>query len=881
MKQRRGAGGSAVPVARAAQLGDGSAQIAARRLVPSSIMSILAAFAAIWLISRGPPGSFRSGSSEAMTALVTPAHAPRTTDLSLFAGEHQRRLYWGSYRPNVYFGMKPRARTLPLLTGLMWLDHRMPDPIGAIRHTCEEADHLRRYGWTKHDGTTYGRQELLDVGLSLTTEFAKDLSRPLHPEYKAPENAHPEFVDGGDWAARVSVKPSARSKQQHGADGQPEQNFVSLFFYALIDTSDADGHAHLGSGDYALQVLPDETTDSSITIQGSTPSVGTFRLQLNVRASEQAELHWTAVATPHVHNVTDQLRHLLREQIRSARVLALPNKSPATRDANLVLIQLSAEVPVVADLAFYLTTPTSAAPSSFADAATLTSVLAQREAQFDRDFEDRFHTASNFNKTTTAFAKAALSNLLGGIGYFYGRAKVTTGIEGDPIVPSRPMALFTAVPSRSFFPRGFVWDEGFHELLVLKWNPDLTRDILAHWFDLMNQDGWIPREVILGAEAESRVPAQFVVQRATHANPPTFLIALDRMLRTVQVSQDEAAKQRAFLVRLYPRLQTWFAWFNRTQSGPVAGSYRWRGRDATTDRELNPKTLTSGLDDFPRASHPSDDERHVDLFGWMSLAARLMHKIALIYEQELSPDIILPHGFSTSKDYQRLAELLDAQQLKRLHWNGEAGMFCDYGNHTEQVKLVWYTPPHVREGTNLVAQRPQQKRVLSSPNARPTLQLVPQLGYVSLFPLLLGAINSDDEVVPAMLRSMRDPDRLWTSFGLRSLSKDSRFYLKHNTEHDGPYWRGPVWINMNYLALGALHRIAQSESSSAAVAQNAGQIYSELRSNIIGNMLSEYHRTGYIWEQYDVVPENLGKGKGSHPFTGWSALVVLILGEVY
>jgi mannosyl-oligosaccharide glucosidase len=57
---------------------------------------------------------------------------------------------------------------------------------------------------------------------------------------------------------------------------------------------------------------------------------------------------------------------------------------------------------------------------------------------------------------------------------------------------------------------------------------------------------------------------------------------------------------------------------------------RWKGRNSTTTRELNPKTLTSGLDDFPRASHPTEDERHVDLLSWMVMASRAMELIGKI-----------------------------------------------------------------------------------------------------------------------------------------------------------------------------------------------------------------------------------------------------------
>ena len=48
---------------------------------------------------------------------------------------------------------------------------------------------------------------------------------------------------------------------------------------------------------------------------------------------------------------------------------------------------------------------------------------------------------------------------------------------------------------------------------------------MAHWFDLMNDEGWIPRENILGSEARVRLPDEFVVQRNNQGNQRYLLLS--------------------------------------------------------------------------------------------------------------------------------------------------------------------------------------------------------------------------------------------------------------------------------------------------------------------------------------------------------------------
>lgn len=740
--------------------------------------------------------------------------------------------FWGTYRPQVYFGMKTLSEN-SLVTGLMWLQqHVRHSKDLPLRHSCEQDDNLSRYGWIAHDGLNFGIQDIMEKKFNLRTEFVR----------------RPGGDHGGDWTWRISAKAFN------------ENVTLSLFFYAATDLE----------GELTPHTKQDANGNRLATISGHTQDLGHFTIKFPKASdnNKKQEFHHTVTEVEGLHKLKDGvLRKLAISQValRGSGGRKVPKytlvqnefggniKNPKSK---MLVHQVTMETPFEIEVIFESSSVKQRIELS---RLSFTNLLSNLKMKFDQKFESRFPLKKlAYDEEHISFAKAAFSNMIGGIGYFHGNSLVQSEYEKEP-VPYWKTGLLTGVPSRSFFPRGFLWDEGFHELLISKWDRELSLSVIGHWLDTMNAEGWIPREQILGDEARSKVPDEFVVQRNTNANPPTFFLTLQSIISDMKSQRKGITEmERETLARMFPKLKVWFDWFNCTQSGPIAGSYRWRGREENSDRELNPKTLTSGLDDYPRSSHPNQNERHVDLRCWIAMASDTLANIAT----EIGEDTT---KFRETSDY-----LMDNNLLNELHWSEKFNSYADFGNHSTKVALTRKQIPPAQPGM------PVTFNVVRETRASPTQQLVNAKGYISLFPFLLQILKPDSPQLLNMLKEITDPNLLWTEYGLRSLSKRDPMYMKRNTEHDPPYWRGQIWININFLAVRALKHYATISSS--PISELANDIYGKLRTNLVNNIFRQYKKTGYIWENYN---DETGAGQGCHPFTGWSALVVLIMSEQY
>jgi mannosyl-oligosaccharide glucosidase len=633
-----------------------------------------------------------------------------------------------------------------------------------FRYTCEQNEGIHGYGWDEYDARTGGVQTIHDTEnkIDITVSFVK----------------LPTSSKAGSWAARIKGVPHADARADH----------ITLLHYYL---------AQDGPGSFAVtdESVGDEFGfTGDLHLRGQSPALGQYAVRMTQGSGQHPHASHAVldsvrredrivVQTLDVpDNVRWNAKHVTYFQIREPMEWIKKNLEDGNYPApwlmyalshrpgggNVHLVQRTFKGAWEFDVIF------QPAQDPTVGSEGVTAAIEGVRSGFSARFPSVFDFKAPYDTEEHArFGKSMFSNLLGGIGYFHGKHLVDRSyapeydeedegfwVEAAAARARRqqklegPHELFTSIPSRPFFPRGFLWDEGFHLLPIVDWDVDLALDVVRSWLGLMDDDGWIAREQILGEEARSKVPEEFQVQYPHYANPPTLFFIIDAFVDRLAATGDKSAGI-SLLRELYPLLRKHYDWMRRTQAGDIKGydreafstreGYRWRGR---TESHI----LTSGLDDYPRAQPPHPGELHVDLLSWVGLMTRSLGRAAEILGRQ--------------DDVDELRTRLHAIQrnLVDLHWSESEGCFCD-----------------------------------ATVDAYEENSLVCHKGYVSLFPFILGLLEADDAKTGRVLDLIADEDHLWSAHGLRSLSKSDP--LAGTAEN---YWRSPVWININYLALRAL-----------------------------------------------------------------------------
>ncbi|MBW0480168.1 hypothetical protein O181_019883 [Austropuccinia psidii MF-1] len=822
-------------------------------------MSSFHIFVAIWLIFNHQ--SYSSSTDQPQSQ----------SDLEAAAAVTHQSLLWGTYRPNLYFGLRPRQAN-SLMHGMMWFGAQNFQSFSRARHSCEQSDELLGYGFNKHDGRNFA------------SHYLKDELNNFELKVQLLKVPGGEF--GGSWGLRINgVKLN---------EDRPAR--ISLINYFGLD----------GLGSLQLESEEDEEgVDGPVKFSGSTTQLGDFTIRIVDSPSNEpvvghhnaedfgeklSRTQYLGVQLPSgsVWKAKESIMAAIQEYAQPlvekytpenapdpGFVLSLPNE--IRYGSNLYAIQKVYDCPFELDIYF----DGDGAPKL--DSPGLSAGLVAASEAFDRRFKFTFpKIVSEYAEPQQNMAKEMVSSMIGGIGYFYGASIVDRnfahdydddglllsgnsdnddGSETRKHMPemTEDRELFTATPSRSFFPRGFYWDEGFHLAMIGAWDNDLSLEILQSWIQLIDRDGWVGREQILGDEARSKVPPEFQIQYSNHANPPTLTMAVISYIKRLkrfqgknalldldtgldfnqQVFNEKAGREeisnkflvnpqlaKSFLMSIYHKLKLHYEWFRETQVGQIrewgresrskTEGYRWRGR---TEKHV----LTSGIDDYPRGL-PHPGELHLDLICWMGFFTRTMRSIAEFIGEE-----------DDAMEYDKIYSAI-VGNIDDLHWNEERKMYCDVSVNEDGES---YFECHK--------------------------------GYISIFPFLLGLVSPQSPKLGSLLEDIRDPEGIWSDFGLRSLALSDRYFGE-----DENYWRGPIWIPMNYMALNSLYTLYAKEPGPYQT--QAASLYQELRENVVNNVFKEWERTGFTWEQYDALN---GKGKRSKPFTGWTSLVAMMMAEEY
>lgn len=157
------------------------------------------------------------------------------------------------------------------------------------------------------------------------------------------------------------------------------------------------------------------------SISGKSNLFGEF--SLNFDSSGSTQTHFIGAKINTFHNLTDLIKGNLRNRTpKGKREYQLTLPDMIEEGANMIGIQFILELPFTLDVR-YTSLSGDVSRHKNLSKSGLTELLKKKSQNFHERFEKTFHLKEKgYDESHIKFGQLALSNMLGGIGYFYGES---------------------------------------------------------------------------------------------------------------------------------------------------------------------------------------------------------------------------------------------------------------------------------------------------------------------------------------------------------------------------------------------------------------------------------------------------------------------------
>ncbi len=361
-------------------------------------------------------------------------------------------------------------------------------------------------------------------------------------------------------------------------------------------------------------------------------------------------------------------------------------------------------------------------------------------------------------------------------------------------------------PSSGQYPHQWNWDSALVAIGIAKQNPMRALEEMASLLAAQWDNGMVPHIVFHHPELTYFPDAGFW-QTGAHHQPgcPTSGITQPPVLATALRRIAEVHHVDGFIAKWYPALVAWHRWFHVTRAVD----------DTALATIVHP--WESGTDDSPR---------------WLSVMERFTPTDLPSYRRVDLANVDVSERPS-DRDYERYVYLVDLQ--RKANWDQavalETSPFCVQDVLTNSIllradeDLIWLGNKIGADTSEIEGLR---AKALASFNDRfwnderglyldydvRTGTSIDVNTAMTFLPMWAGLCDEDQ--VDALMEHLLDPEEYWFEPGEGFMVSTAA--RNEPTWSPNRYWRGPVWVLMNWFLHGGLLRYGRRDTARRVLA---------------------------------------------------------------